>query len=321
MDRWSAGRAPVASWATVHDPRFVALPGGRLLAYDEHGDPTGPPVLLFHGSPGSRLDFLPSAVMPTAGDGSVGGRFIAVDRPGVGASDHLPGRRLTDWADDVAVLADHLGIDRFAVLGYSGGGAYALQVAHGLPDRVAAVSLVGSLAPPGGRAFDDGTGLGPRIGLELARSLGRVVELGMVVANRALAALPDLAILVGTAEMCAADRQLLSTPALRDNRVLAYREAARHGTRGPVHDVGLVAGDWGFDLGEVDAPVTVWAGADDNFVPLAQTRHLVEALPRARLELLPHAGHTVLFSHGVHILGRLVAESANPGEPARDPVR
>ena len=52
-----------------------------------------------------------------------GWRLVAFDRPGHGLSSPHPGATLTDLADDVADLADQLGLDRFAVLGYSGGAA------------------------------------------------------------------------------------------------------------------------------------------------------------------------------------------------------
>jgi len=82
---------------------LLALPDGRSLAYAEFGDPDGRPVLFFHATPGVRL--------------------IAPDRPGVGRSTPQPHRRLLDWPDDVRHLADALGLERFAVVGFSNGGA------------------------------------------------------------------------------------------------------------------------------------------------------------------------------------------------------
>jgi pimeloyl-ACP methyl ester carboxylesterase len=89
----------------------LSLPDGRSLAYAEWGTSSGPPVLLFHGGPGSRL-FCPDyeATM------SSGVRLITIDRPGFGGSDPHPGRTLLSWADDVAGLADALHLDRFAVI-------------------------------------------------------------------------------------------------------------------------------------------------------------------------------------------------------------
>ena len=69
----------------------------------------------------------------------------------MGTSTFQPGRRLTDWADDVRQLADSLGIRRFHVAGFSGGGPHALAVAHGLPGRVIAVGSIAGAGPIGTR--------------------------------------------------------------------------------------------------------------------------------------------------------------------------
>jgi len=46
-------------------------------------------------------------------------RLIAVDRPGMGLSNYQANRRLLDWPEDIRLLADALGIDRFSILAYS----------------------------------------------------------------------------------------------------------------------------------------------------------------------------------------------------------
>jgi pimeloyl-ACP methyl ester carboxylesterase len=74
-------------------------------------------------------------------------RKVAVDGPGIGGSDPQPGRRVLDWPSDVAELADSLGIERFAVLGFSFGGPYARACAHALARRVTRAGLVSCLGP------------------------------------------------------------------------------------------------------------------------------------------------------------------------------
>ena len=95
--------------------------GGRVLAYREVGDPHGHVVLHNHGGPSSRLeaDLFDSAARTR------GLRFISVDRPGIGESDPQPGRTFRGWAEDLAALADSVGAQRFAVLGWSEGGPWA----------------------------------------------------------------------------------------------------------------------------------------------------------------------------------------------------
>jgi pimeloyl-ACP methyl ester carboxylesterase len=103
------------------DTAVMELSGGRELAWIELGNPDGAPVVILHGTPGSRYQ-VAARVEPIV---AAGIRFIALDRPGYGHSSFHASGRLADAATDVACLAEHLGIERFAVLGYSGGGPYA----------------------------------------------------------------------------------------------------------------------------------------------------------------------------------------------------
>src|SRR5262245_28275027 len=96
----------------------LTLDDGRILAWDEHGEPGGFPVCFFHGAPGSRVLF-PGMADAAA---TAGVRLLALDRPGCGRSSFQPGRRIADWPADVTTVADHLSLDRFAVCGVSGGG-------------------------------------------------------------------------------------------------------------------------------------------------------------------------------------------------------
>jgi pimeloyl-ACP methyl ester carboxylesterase len=132
------------SSARSPEPCSAAIPlaDGRQIGVLEAGDPAGAPVLYFHGLGASRRSAHPDGAIAAA----LGVRVVALDRPGIGLSTPRPGRTLLDWADDVAAVADALGIDRFAILGWSGGAAHALACAHRLGARVTATS-----APGGGR--------------------------------------------------------------------------------------------------------------------------------------------------------------------------
>ena len=97
------------------ETRLFELADGRELAWIEYGSPDGVPVVALHGSPGTRWFFAPHA--ETAARKGV--RLIAPDRPGYGHSTYHRGRTYETWARDVGRLADHLGVDRFAVLARS----------------------------------------------------------------------------------------------------------------------------------------------------------------------------------------------------------
>jgi pimeloyl-ACP methyl ester carboxylesterase len=74
-------------------------------------------------------------------------RLIAVDRPGYGMSDAKRGRTLLDWPDDVIELADALSLEKFAVMGVSGGGPYGLSCAFKIPERLTKTVIVGGMGP------------------------------------------------------------------------------------------------------------------------------------------------------------------------------
>ena len=107
---------------TARITRQVKFSDGRLLGYDEYGNPDGQPLFFLHGSPGSRLDWL--FLDPDSAAAELNARVIAVDRPGRGLSDFQNGREIVDWPDDVSELADALQLDQFALLAISGGGPY-----------------------------------------------------------------------------------------------------------------------------------------------------------------------------------------------------
>src|SRR5436190_23987660 len=132
----------------------MTLPDGRSLAYTDCGAPAGPLVVYFHGAPTSRLDLIGFEESFSA----FGVRVVSPDRPGYGRSSPRPGRGFNDWAHDVAALADHLGVERFAVMGLSSGGPYAVACAALLADRVIGCGVVSGVTdmgwPPAWEGYD-----------------------------------------------------------------------------------------------------------------------------------------------------------------------
>ena len=125
--------------------KTLQLHDGRTLGYTEYGSSEGKPLFYFHGHPRSRFEarFLAEQAV------RAGVRLIGIDRPGMGRSTFKAGRRLLDWPDDVIELADSLHLDRFAVIGFSGGGPYALACACKIPNRLTACGIVSGVGPSG----------------------------------------------------------------------------------------------------------------------------------------------------------------------------
>jgi pimeloyl-ACP methyl ester carboxylesterase len=123
----------------------IAYRGG-FLAVELMGPEDGWPLFFFHGWPGSRMQRPPDDRELRR----AGARLVTMDRPGLGHSTPVRHRRVADWGAAVEAVADHLGIARFAVLGVSGGGPYALAVAAGLAHRVRRVLVCGGVPPQSG---------------------------------------------------------------------------------------------------------------------------------------------------------------------------
>jgi pimeloyl-ACP methyl ester carboxylesterase len=106
--------------------------------------PDGAPIFYFHGSPSSSLEWDLFGGETLAKRLYI--RVIVPDRPGLGHSEFQPERRIGDWPADVVALANQLTLDRFAVLGYSGGGPYAAACALKIPERLTRVGIVSGTA-------------------------------------------------------------------------------------------------------------------------------------------------------------------------------
>src|SRR5215213_8734580 len=134
---------------------MLTTPDGRALAYVERGAEDGTPVIVSHGTPGSRLARHPDPEIYERH----GVRAVAYDRPGYGRSDPQPGRSVADATADIAAIADELGFDRFAVVGGSGGAPHALACGALLGDRVVRVGALVTPAPSDAEDFDFFEGL------------------------------------------------------------------------------------------------------------------------------------------------------------------
>ena len=279
---------------------IVRLPDGRRVGVASHGDPDGRPLFLTHGTPASRLGF----EFTDAPARARGIRVLCPDRPGIGRSDSRPLRTLAGWADDVIALADVLAVDQFAVLGYSGGGPYALAAAAGAPDRVTVVGLMAGAGPLDRPGALQGMGKTDLRVLDLAqrrpwaaRTLLRVLHLGARVS-------PSYALRSFKHEVSAVDQRVLDE---QGPGIMAFFvEAFRQGPQGVVDDYLLSARPWGFALEELRVPVHVWQGDDDSMVPMHHAEDMVSRLPNATLHRLPGVGHISIQAHIGEILDSLV---------------
>lgn len=262
---------------------------GRRLAVEEYGDPDGTPVVLLHGTPGSRSGPVPEDVV-TAHPRT---RFLSYDRPGYGDSDRQPGRRVADAARDVRDVADALGLGRFSVLGLSGGAPHALACAALLPSRVRRAAALASLAPPDARDLSWFDGMAESGVADFTLALTDPLAFADRLAARAADIRRDPAqLLVSLRDgLTASDRRILSTPAVGEPLLRTYREALRGSSYGWLDDGLALLSSWGFDPATVTRPVLLWHGARDTLAPVGHFEWLARRIPRARPVLERDAGH------------------------------
>ncbi len=278
----------------------ITLRDGRRLAYAEYGYRRGFPVFYFHGTPGSRLE---GEIGDEAGR-RVGVRLIAIDRPGIGLSTSLRKRKLLDWPDDVAQLADALGIDRFGVIGLSGGGPHAAACAYKLDGRrLTATALVSAalMAQPG-----------------YLKRMGRVKGLlarGAFRLGRLFAGVNSRFIMVSLRRTPSAlmpwwpDARIMRQQDVRRKWRQDLLEGFRQGSGGATQDFRVILGPPGFRVEDIRARVFVWHGTKDILVRAGVGRYLAEAIPNAESKILPGEGHLLIIDHIEEILRALAAAS------------
>jgi pimeloyl-ACP methyl ester carboxylesterase len=285
----------------------LQLPDGRRLGYDERGPSNGKPLFYFHGSPSSRIE---STLYVSEGSlQSLNVRLIAVDRPGMGLSDFQPNRRLLDWSQDVLALADHLKIERFAILAYSLGGPYGLACAHAIHDRLTKVGIVSGsamfTAPELLKNINEGT----RRFLNMPREnpLASRLFLGMVLGIMPRIA-PNKFIAQANSFLPAPDREIvLPDTEFQMGFIRMVREAMRQGTRGAFHESLLTITDRGFRLQDIQMPILLWHGESDQNIPVEMAHYAATAIPKCEAEFYPNEGHLSLFKKNAEkIIHKLV---------------
>ncbi len=299
------------------------LPDGRILAFREFGDPDGDPIFHAHGVPSSRLE---GALLDDAARRH-GFRVISTDRPGIGGSTHLPGRRLLDYPRDISSLADALGLARFGVMGASGGGAHTAVCAYAIPERLTVnvtVCPFTSFAEfPAPETLLSGAEavtwrmarISPALvfamcgSMALAvRGLGKRYEKwaataasnaegpdGEVARSLQPGKLPrpltrkEVSMFLPSADAYfhASHPEKMATM----GRVTA--EAFAQGGRGVAVDTMIQYSDWGFRLADLRGRIDLFHGTEDTLVPFEFGRFIADRAPHCELHALEGWGHFI----------------------------
>jgi pimeloyl-ACP methyl ester carboxylesterase len=288
----------------VPDTQLFELVDRRELAWIEYGRPEGVPVVVLHGSPGTGRLFASQSDCAAA----AGVRMVAPDRPGYGHSTYQPGRSYAQWAHDVGQLTDHLGLDRFAVLGHSSGGPNAAACARFLGARLLGCAIVSGPAPPDARVSTRETSrfnrVFQRLALAAPRSTGVLYGAGLRAAQRE----PARALEWMRRTLPPCDVEVLMRPEVRDGvRDDVARPLYAAGARAAVQDTWLEGRPWGFRLEDIEMPVHVWHGDADRNVVVGNGIVQADLIPNAVFHRLPAEGHWLVFDHFEEILGSIGA--------------
>jgi pimeloyl-ACP methyl ester carboxylesterase len=271
--------------------QVVRAPDGRTLAVEISGAPTGYAVFLMHGTPGSLLGPRPRKIFLYR----LGIRLISYNRPGYPGSDRDEGRIVADAAADVEAIADHFGIDKFSVIGRSGGAPHALACAADkrFRDRLICTAALSSLAPC------DADGLGwydnmvpsnvaayQHAESDLRALIKTIDEHAERIRNNSQGLLDTL-----RPELGDADKQVIGDIALRRIIAQTHAEALRESVDGWVDDVIALSRRWSVTFSDITEPVLLWHGGDDQFSPADHTQWLATQIPRAELVRRSGAAH------------------------------
>jgi len=286
--------------------RELTLPDGRTLEYLEAGEAGGPVLLAHHGTPGSGR-FHRTEVEAAR---RLGARLVTYSRPGYAGSSSQPDRGIADAAADVAALLDGLGADRFATYGVSGGGPHALACAALLPERCAAAATVAGVGPSDAPGLDFLAGMGA----------GNIEEFGIAVQGREplepflrdeaaglSSVTPEMLREAAAPHLSEVDAAAL-TGELAEHMHATISDGLAPGIAGWVDDDLAFVKPWGFDVGAIAVPVSVWQGDQDLMVPGAHGRWLSTHMRGAEARLLPHEGHLTLFANRIGDIQAWLAE-------------
>ena len=278
----------------------LSLSSGRSIGYSIYGDPPGEVVLNCHGGLVSGHDVGPADQLAR----ERGLCIVSPDRPGVGRTDRLPGYGMLPWVrSDVVPLLDHLGVERFRLMGWSEGGQYALAVAFELGSRVDRCAVIAGCLP-----LDDAS---------VYPELNRIDRTLIALAHRAPLLLRGY--LRATARLATASPRLLTRIAVRGLPKAEVDAVVAQGPwlatilgegasqpRGGVDEYLAIGAPWGFRPEEIQVPVGVFQGGADALVPAAWGQTLADRIPRATLRAFPGEGHFIALTRAREVLDYLV---------------
>lgn len=294
----------------VSESQEFSRANGQRVGWREYGAATGTPVFFNNGWPSCSAQ----AVFLHAPAVKLGLRIVAPDRPGFGNSASQPERGLLDWPPVIAELADHLGINRFAIMGFSGGGPYTLASAWALGNRVTVACVCAGAVPMHVPEARRGLLMAYRMLLAandvapwmLPWLLKGGCMVGRIPIPHALLkfVLPPLLPTPDVATLSNAQKFALFAP--------SYRGAMQAGANALYEDALPYTQPWPFALEEIKVPVRIWHGTQDTNFHISQARLLADRLPNVTFHERNEGHFSLPFNCIEEIFLDLLAASVDP---------
>ena len=286
--------------------RFVlSLADGRKLDVQEAGERSWPLVVIHNGTP-TGAGFLSSHLRDAEG---LHLRLLSYSRPGYGGSTRLAGRDVAQAAADTAAICDHLGAERFATWGISGGGPHALACAALLPQRVVAAASLAAVAPHAlmGQRFMDGMGEDNVVEFSASLAGEAALDQFMQAAAAGFATAQVAEAVEGMRSLLSPQDLEVFTGEFGMELVQTMRDGLSEGYWGWLDDDLAFTRPWGFALGSIEVPLQIWQGRHDLMVPFAHGVAISEAIPGAEAHLTDVDGHLTLYARRVPEVHRWMA--------------
>ncbi len=273
---------------------------GRTLGVAEFGDPDGVVVLWCHGGPGSRLE--PMWLDGAAADAGL--RIVGVDRPGYGLSEPKPGRTISDVVADMLAVVDQLSLSRFATVGVSTGGAYALAHASLAPGRVfgvvACCSMTDMRWAPGRATMSPNHAHAVWDAPDRASAIAAAVDAHGENGSKMLGGGMEAA-------LAESDKALFADHEWMAAAMTGFPAMFAHGLEGYADDRIADGPGWtSFDVTQIRCPVTVLHGTLDRMVDMIHAKHTADLVPNADLVLVDDLGHFSIETRILPELSRLL---------------
>jgi pimeloyl-ACP methyl ester carboxylesterase len=291
------------------ETKYYSLRDGRTLSYIEFGDPTGHPIFYAHSGPGSRLEgklFHEEALCRNY-------RFIATDRPGMGESTYLPNRKLLDYPKDITELADALGIDKFGVMGWSGGGAHTTVCGYAIPKRllfnISFAGYTNFAQMPGAEEYLESKM--DQVSVGLSKKHPRLFKIFFDILSVSEKLFPESTYKAVMKTLCESDQKIAAEQDFKDVFIESQVEAFRQGSQGVTSDAAVHYVDWGFKLEEILFNLHVFHGTEDHLVPLEFGQHVSKIVPNCELHIMKGEGHLFPYKYMTLIFDTADAEMTN----------